>query len=128
MPFQPPRLGPGAIYLRSLDSLFWSNADLIRVAEVEPQSLWTKGTRLDSLPRGSPFERRRLSTLPQRLLIHGVGVPIGQRTSEHHACARLRRAPVLRFSHAASANGCAGRTRRGKYHPSDCGRRSTLRI
>ena len=77
MPFQPPRLGPGAIYLRSLDSLFWSNADLIRVAEVEPQSLWTKGTRLDSLPRGSPFERRRLSTLPQRLLIHGVGYPIG---------------------------------------------------
>jgi uncharacterized protein len=77
MPFQPSRLGPGAVYLRSLDSLFWSNADLIRVAEVEPQSLWTKGTKPDSLPRGSPLERRRLSTLPQRRLIHGVGYPIG---------------------------------------------------
>ena len=44
MAFQPPRLGPGAIYLRSLDGLFRSNSDLIKVAEIEPQTLWTKGT------------------------------------------------------------------------------------
>jgi uncharacterized protein len=77
MAFQPPRLGPGAIYLRSLDGLFRSNADLIKVAEIEPQTLWTKGTAPDSLPRGSPLEVRRLSALPQQLLTHGVGCPIG---------------------------------------------------
>ncbi len=77
MAFEPPRLGPGAIYLRSLDSLFRSNADLIKVAEIEPQTLWTKGTAPGSLPRGSRLEMRRLSALPQRLLTHGVGYPIG---------------------------------------------------
>ena len=77
MTFQPPRLGPGMIYLRPLDGLFRSHADLISVAEVEPQTLWTKGTAPDSLPRGSPGELRHLQALPQRLLIHGVGCPIG---------------------------------------------------
>lgn len=77
MAFRAPRLGPGAIYLRSLDGLFRSNADLIKVAEIEPQILSTKGTAPDSLPRSSPLERRRVSALPQRLLTHGVGYPVG---------------------------------------------------
>jgi uncharacterized protein (UPF0276 family) len=77
MTFEPPRLGPGAIYLRSLDSLFRSHADLIKVAEIEPQSLWTKGTAPGSLPRGSPGELRHLQGLPQNFLTHGVGCPIG---------------------------------------------------
>jgi uncharacterized protein (UPF0276 family) len=77
MAFQPPRLGPGAIYHRSLDALFRSHADLIKVAEIEPQSLWTKGTAPGSVARGSPVEMRKLSALPQRLLTHGVGYPIG---------------------------------------------------
>ena len=77
MTFEPPRLGPGAIYLRSLDGLFRSHADLIKVAEVEPQSLWTKGTAPCSLPRGSPGELRHLQGLPQNVLTHGVGCPIG---------------------------------------------------
>jgi uncharacterized protein (UPF0276 family) len=74
--FQPPRLGPGAIYLRSLDGLFRSNADLIRVAEIEPQTLWTKATAPDSAPRGSRGELRYVCALPQRLLAHGVGYPV----------------------------------------------------
>src|ERR1700686_1946113 len=77
MAFQPPRLGPGAIYLRSLDELFRCNADLIKVVEVETQTLWTKGTAPGSVPRSSPLELRGLSALPQRLLTHGVGYPIG---------------------------------------------------
>ena len=77
MAFRPPRLGPGAIYLRSLDELFRCNADLIKVVEVEPQTLWTKGTGPVAVPRSSPLELRGLSTLPQRLLTHGVGYPIG---------------------------------------------------
>jgi uncharacterized protein (UPF0276 family) len=76
MSFQPPRLGPGAIYLRSLDGLFRSNADLIRVAEIEPQTLWTKATASDSVPRGSRGELRYVCELPQRLLAHGVGYPV----------------------------------------------------
>jgi uncharacterized protein (UPF0276 family) len=83
MAFQPPRLGPGAIYHRSLDGLFRSNADLIKVAEIEPQSLWTKGTAPESVARGSPVEMRQLSALPQRLLTHGVGYPIGGTICDH---------------------------------------------
>src|SRR4051794_30332264 len=77
MSFQPPRLGPGAIYLRSLDTWIRSNPDLIQVAEVEPQTLWTKAATAGSLPRSSPLERRWLAELPQSLLTHGVGYPIG---------------------------------------------------
>ncbi|ADV80864.1 DUF692 family multinuclear iron-containing protein [Terriglobus saanensis] len=77
MAFQPPRLGPGAVYQRSLDAVFRSHPDLIRVAEIEPQTLWTKSSAAGSLPRGSPGELRHLSALPQRLLTHGVGCPIG---------------------------------------------------
>ena len=83
MAFQPPRLGPGAIYLRSLDGLFRSNADLIKVAEIEPQTLWTKATAPDSLPRGSPGELRHLCALPQWRLTHGVGYPIGGTICDH---------------------------------------------
>jgi len=75
--FEPPRLGPGAVYLRSLDGLFRSHADLIKVAEIEPQSLWTKGTAPTSLPRGGAGELRHLQALPQNFLTHGVGCPIG---------------------------------------------------
>ena len=84
MTFQPLRLGPGAVYLRSLDQTFRSYPDLIQVAEIEPQSLWTKGTAHDAPPRGSPRERRTLSMLPQRVLIHGVGYPIGGTVCDQH--------------------------------------------
>ena len=92
MVFQPPRLGPGAIYLRGLDNLFWSYPDVIKVAEIEPQSLWTKGTGFDSQPRGSPVERRRLSMLPQPRLAHGVGYPIGGTV-----CDQARHIPEFRL-------------------------------
>jgi uncharacterized protein (UPF0276 family) len=84
MTFQPPRLGPGIIYLRSLDGLFRSHPDLIKVAEIEPQALWTKGTAPDSLPRGSPGELRHLQGLPQSFLTHGVGSPIGGTICDQH--------------------------------------------
>lgn len=78
MRFTPPRLGPGAIYLRSLDGVIRSNADLIKVAEVEPQTLWTKPTAANAPPRGNPRERRHVAALPQRLLTHGIGNPVGE--------------------------------------------------
>lgn len=77
MAFRTPRLGPGAIYLRSLDGLFRSHPDLIKVAEIEPQALSTKGTEPGSLPRSGPVERQRVAALPQRFLMHGVGYPVG---------------------------------------------------
>ena len=72
-----PRLGPGALYLRSLDGMFRSHADLIKVAEVEPQILWTKPTSVGAKAGGSPQERRALAALPQRVVTHGVGYPVG---------------------------------------------------
>jgi uncharacterized protein len=77
MPFRPERLGPGAIYFRTLDDVFRSNADLIHVVEVEPQALWTKGTAAGAAPRGSPVELQALADLRQRKLTHGVGFPLG---------------------------------------------------
>jgi hypothetical protein len=35
MAYRPERLGPGAIYLRTLDEVFRLHSDLIKVAEVE---------------------------------------------------------------------------------------------
>jgi uncharacterized protein (UPF0276 family) len=99
MAFAPPRLGPGAIYLRSLDGLFRSHADLIKVAEIEPQSLWTKGTAPGALPRGSPEELRQLQALPQHILMHGVGCPIGGTI-----CDQVRHVPYFRaWSEALNA-------------------------
>ena len=92
MTFQPPRLGPGMIYIRSLDGLFRSHPDLVKVAEVEPQTLWTKGTAPDALPHGSPGELRHLQALPQSLLTHGVGCPVGGTICDQQDQAPLFRA------------------------------------
>ncbi len=91
MTLRPPRLGPGAVYVRSLDAAFRSNPDLIRVAEIEPQTLWTKGTAEGALPRGSPEELRHIAALPQRTLTHGVGCPIGGLLCDE------RQAPLFRL-------------------------------
>src|SRR3954463_12892291 len=77
MAFRPEPIGPGAVYLRALDEIFRANGDLIQVAEVEPQTLWTKGTAPGARPRGSEIELSRLAALPQRRLTHGVGFPLG---------------------------------------------------
>lgn len=72
-----PRLGPGAVYLRALDPLFRAHPDLIRVAEIEPSTMWVRATAPDARPRGSALELRDLSGLPQSKLLHGVGYPVG---------------------------------------------------
>jgi uncharacterized protein (UPF0276 family) len=77
MSFRPKRLGPGAVYLRGLDQIFRANGDLIKVAEVEPQTLWTKGTAPDASPHDSTVELQGLKSLSQRKLTHGVGYPLG---------------------------------------------------
>src|SRR5215472_6207302 len=83
MQFNPPRLGPGAVYLRSLDNRFRTNGDLIRVAEIEPQTLWTKPTSPGAHARGSSRERRQIAALPQRIVTHGVGFPVGGTICDH---------------------------------------------
>jgi uncharacterized protein (UPF0276 family) len=83
MRFNPPRLGPGAIYLRSLDALFRSNKDLIKVAEIEPQIFWTKPSSPAAPPRSSPLERRYIAAMPQHILTHGVGFPVGGTICDH---------------------------------------------
>jgi uncharacterized protein (UPF0276 family) len=83
MTFRPQPLGPGAVYLRGLHEIFDDNGDLIRVAEVEPQTLWTKGTLCDARPLGGRAERERLAALPQRWLVHGIGSPLGGTVCDH---------------------------------------------
>jgi uncharacterized protein (UPF0276 family) len=82
--FRAPRLGPGAVYLRSLDQVFRANADLVRVVEIEPQGLWTKPVEPGALPRGSPAELRELAMLPQHTLTHGIGSPVGGTLCDQH--------------------------------------------
>ncbi len=53
------------------------NADLVRVVEVEPQTLWTKGTAPGARSRDSRRELGELARLPQHRLTHGIGYPIG---------------------------------------------------
>ena len=77
MAYRPERLGPGAIYLRTLDEVFRLHSDLIKVAEVEPQTLWTRRPAPGASPRGSAVELQTLAMLPQRTLTHGVGFPLG---------------------------------------------------
>src|SRR5262245_15523543 len=77
MAYRPERLGPGAIYLRTLDAVFRLHSDLIKVAEVEPQTLWTRRPVPGASPRGSAVELQTLATLPQRTLTHGIGFPLG---------------------------------------------------
>ncbi|MDB5710897.1 MAG: hypothetical protein JWL96_2967 [Sphingomonas bacterium] len=81
-----PALGPGAVYLPALDGLFRTRPDLLTVAEIEPQTLWIRGSAPGARPRGSDETLNALATLPQRRLLHGVGAPIGGRhcdNSEH---------------------------------------------
>lgn len=83
-----PALGPGAVYLPALDGLFRARPDLLTVAEIEPQTLWVRGSAPGARPRGSDETLNALATLPQHRLLHGVGAPIGGRhcdNSEHAA-------------------------------------------
>jgi uncharacterized protein (UPF0276 family) len=63
--------------------LFRTNGDLIRVAEIEPQIFWTKPTSPGAQPRGSSLERRQIAALPQRIVTHGVGFPVGGTICDH---------------------------------------------
>jgi uncharacterized protein len=65
------------MYFPALDRLFRSHADLIRVAEIEPQTLWVKGSGAGDAPRGSAAQLGGLATLPQSKLLHGIGNPVG---------------------------------------------------
>jgi uncharacterized protein (UPF0276 family) len=50
---------------------------LIRVAEIEPQTLWVKSTCPGAAPRGSEAQLGDLAALPQAKLLHGIGSPLG---------------------------------------------------
>ena len=83
MAFRPEPLGPGAVLFRGLEAVFRGNADLIKVAEIEPQTFWTKGTAADAVPSGRSEELEAIAALPQRKLTHGVGYPLGGSICDH---------------------------------------------
>lgn len=57
--------------------MFRDHADLVRVAEIEPQTTWIRATAPGALPRGNPLRLEALAGLPQAKLLHGVGNPVG---------------------------------------------------
>ena len=65
--------------------MFRAHSDLLKVAEIEPQTQWIKGTAPDARPRGSPIRLRELASLPQRKLLHGVGYPVGATVCDQSA-------------------------------------------
>ena len=77
MAFRPAPLGPGAVLFRGHEAAFRRYPDLITVAEIEPQTFWTKGTSAGAAARGASPELESIAALPQRKLVHGVGAPLG---------------------------------------------------
>ena len=72
-----PDLGPGVIYFAGLEPIIEENQDLVRVVEIEPQTLWF------STPGSSPPYRKdeaavdRIKELPGARLLHSVGNAVG---------------------------------------------------
>lgn len=74
---QLPGLGVGVTYCPELHEFIATENELINVVEVEPQTLWV---RQDTNPATflMPLNvKSLLDTLPQKKLIHSVGVPVG---------------------------------------------------
>ena len=65
--------------------MFRDRPDLLKVAQIEPQTQWIKGTAPDARPRGSAVRLRELASLPQRKLLHGVGYPVGATVCDQSA-------------------------------------------
>ena len=72
-----PALGVGIVYSPGLKPLLESRPDLVRVLELEPQTLWRYLPGTDTPFVSDRAELERIATLPQRKLVHGVGFPVG---------------------------------------------------
>ena len=86
-----PVLGTGIVYVPGLEPLLQPGNDSITVLEVEPQTLW-HFDRSMSVPYVFPDNALQvLRSLPQRKIIHSVGVAVGgtQRASAPF-CAALK--------------------------------------
>lgn len=73
--FNPPPLGVGMVYFPALEGLFKQCNALLDVIEVEPQTLWFRGYGNES-HRLDERAFDQLAHLPQRKLVHGVGLPL----------------------------------------------------
>lgn len=72
-----PELGIGIVYFPGFAPIIESNADIIDVVEIEPQTFWIKSdSALDSFVFNNR-EMTYLSSLDVPLTFHGVGYPIG---------------------------------------------------
>ena len=79
-------LGVGIVHCPGLEPLLESRPDLVTVVEVEPQTLWRYRPRHETPFVADRAELERISCLPQSMLVHGVGFPVGgsQPTDERH--------------------------------------------
>ncbi len=69
-----PELGVGIVWSSALSPLLEDDTALATMVEVEPQTLWTATDDGYRVRRGAI---ERLAALPQRVLVHGVGFPLG---------------------------------------------------
>lgn len=74
---KPPALGVGAVYIPGLEPLFESRDGLVQVLELEPQALWRYFPERSQPYVNQPALLERLSAMPQRKIVHGVGFPVG---------------------------------------------------
>lgn len=82
-PFLAPRLGIGMIFSTALKPFLQRRPDALDVLEIEPQTLWLADDPFDGpffefTPAFDLFE-----ALPQRKLVHSVGMPIGGTRRPH---------------------------------------------
>lgn len=70
-------LGVGVMYTPALEPLLEARPDLVSVAELEPETLWTETGSADEPYVVDREALERVRRLPQRKLVHGVGFPVG---------------------------------------------------
>jgi len=73
---QPP-LGVGIVYTPALEPLLQSEAGVVDVIEVEPQTYWFKDRPSGSSYRLDEAAFDRLAEFPQAKIVHGLGCAVG---------------------------------------------------
>ncbi len=72
-----PQLGIGIVYHSGIDEIIENNIDLIDIIELEPQTIWYKGSIRDNDFKYDTAIVERLKSFSKPLIFHGVGFPVG---------------------------------------------------
>jgi uncharacterized protein len=72
-----PALGIGITYSSAVVPILQNTPDLIDVIEFEPQTAWIETGRQDHPYRPIPDVLNYIDAHPSRILVHGIGTPVG---------------------------------------------------